>query len=56
MLYICEKEMIMKAIGILRVSTEAQQIEGQREELHEFIKNHGYEEIIFIAKMLWLMS
>lgn len=38
----------MKAIGILRVSTEAQQIEDQREELHEFIKNHGYEEIIFI--------
>lgn len=36
----------MKAIAVLRVSTESQQIDDQREELYSFIKSQGYSEII----------
>lgn len=36
----------MKAIGVIRVSTDTQQIEDQREELFNFIKSQGYDEII----------
>lgn len=40
--YICG----MKALAILRVSTAAQQIDDQREELFSFIKAQGYDEIV----------
>ena len=36
----------MKAIAVLRVSTDVQQIDDQRDELFEFIRSHGYEDII----------
>lgn len=36
----------MKALAILRVSTSSQQIDDQREELIEFVKSQGYDEII----------
>lgn len=36
----------MKAIAVLRVSTDSQQIDDQRSELYEFIKSQGYDEII----------
>ena len=36
----------MKAIAVLRVSTQSQQIDDQREELYEYIKSMGYDEII----------
>ena len=36
----------MKAIAVLRVSTEGQQIDDQRDELFEFIRSQGYDEII----------
>ena len=36
----------MKAIGVIRVSTDTQQIEDQRDELFKFIKDEGYDEII----------
>lgn len=36
----------MKAIAVLRVSTENQQIDDQRDELFDFIKSQGYDDII----------
>lgn len=36
----------MKAIAVLRVSTDSQQIDDQRDELYAFIKSQGYDEII----------
>ena len=36
----------MKAIAVLRVSTDRQEIEDQRDELYSFIKANGYSEII----------
>lgn len=36
----------MKAIAVLRVSTDKQQIDDQRDELFSFIKSQGYDEIV----------
>ena len=41
----------MKAIGVIRVSTDTQQIEDQRDELFKFIKDEGYDEIIPIESV-----
>ena len=36
----------MKALAVIRVSTEGQQVLEQREELYAYIKSMGYEEIV----------
>lgn len=38
----------MKAIGVIRVSTDRQEIEEQRDELFAFTKSMGYDEIVSI--------